>query len=108
MPPSENLDILSRLEAWFKAECDGEWEHNYGINIETSDNPGWIIKIDLSETSLFGLGSAEKRCDVSEKDWINVKISELIFEGSCSAGKLLELIDEFLYFTENRKLRDSS
>jgi hypothetical protein len=30
----------SLLEAWYASRCDGEWEHGYGISIETLDNPG--------------------------------------------------------------------
>ncbi len=34
------------------AQCDGEWEHDYGIKIETLDNPGWLVSIDLLGTDL--------------------------------------------------------
>ena len=35
--------VLSTIERWFKGHCDGMWEHLFGINIETTDNPGWIL-----------------------------------------------------------------
>ncbi|WP_203237204.1 Imm53 family immunity protein [Streptomyces gilvosporeus] len=37
------LDPLSSLTAWYTSQCDGGWEHEYGIRIETLDNPGWSV-----------------------------------------------------------------
>ncbi|QDU82836.1 hypothetical protein Pla110_45990 [Polystyrenella longa] len=36
-------DDLLALQAWYHYRCDGEWEHRYGLTIETCDNPGWQI-----------------------------------------------------------------
>ena len=35
-----NNDLLPKLTCWFAARCDGEWEHDRGISITTTDNPG--------------------------------------------------------------------
>ena len=35
-----NNDLLPKLTCWFAAHCDGEWEHDRGISITTTDNPG--------------------------------------------------------------------
>lgn len=40
-------DVLGRLERWYAAQCNGDWEHTYGITIETLDNPGWTFKWSL-------------------------------------------------------------
>ena len=45
---------LTELQAWYIAQCDGAWEHTYGIKIETLDNPGWMLRVDLVETELAG------------------------------------------------------
>ena len=44
--------MLTWLEGWYTRCCDGEWEHRYGVCIETLDNPGWLIRIDLTGTDL--------------------------------------------------------
>lgn len=31
---------LARLSAWYAAQCDGEWEHGFGIDIATLDLRG--------------------------------------------------------------------
>jgi Immunity protein 53 len=43
---------LGALAQWYAAHCDGEWEHSYGITLETLDNPGWSLSIDLVGTEL--------------------------------------------------------
>ena len=48
--------ILKWLEEWYNGNCDGDWQHEYGIKIETVDNPG-SIKIALSYTPIESLGS---------------------------------------------------
>ena len=32
---------------WYKTNCDGDWEHSYGITLQTLDNPGWHLTVDL-------------------------------------------------------------
>ena len=39
---------------WYGAQCDGAWEHQQGVKIETLDNPGWLLKVSLAGTSLEG------------------------------------------------------
>lgn len=41
-------DPLDEMDAWFKRHCDDLWEHQNGITLETTDNPGWLVTIDGS------------------------------------------------------------
>jgi hypothetical protein len=41
------LDLLGWLERWYQEQCDGEWEHDCGLRIETLDNPGWLVSVEL-------------------------------------------------------------
>lgn len=43
-------NLLIWLGDWYQSNCNGDWEHEYGTAIETIDNPGWAITIDVSET----------------------------------------------------------
>jgi hypothetical protein len=44
------LRALSKLQDWYTSNCDGDWEHTYGFKLETLDNPGWMITVDLEDT----------------------------------------------------------
>jgi hypothetical protein len=48
------MSSLRSLEDWYASRCDGDWERSFGITIETLDNPGWAVRIDLAETRLAG------------------------------------------------------
>jgi hypothetical protein len=39
------MDEFSELQDWYAAHCNGEWEHQHGVVIESLDNPGWWVKI---------------------------------------------------------------
>jgi len=44
--------MSNKLQNWYAKQCNGDWEHMQGVKIETSDNPGWFIKVDLEFTPL--------------------------------------------------------
>ena len=46
------MNVFAWLEEWYKSSCNGEWEEDYGIKIQTIDNPGWLVIIDILETDL--------------------------------------------------------
>ena len=35
----------SLLEDWYADLCNGDWEHFGGIEIQSLDNPGWMITV---------------------------------------------------------------
>ena len=53
------MEPLTRLQAWYAAQCNGDWEHQCGVRIATLDNPGWRVTIDLAGTPQEGLPFAE-------------------------------------------------
>ena len=61
------MDILGDLQKWYSANCNGDWEHSFGVVIETLDNPRWLVKIDVEETSLDGKHYQGLQRELSEK-----------------------------------------
>jgi len=61
-------DELTRLMNWYVAHFNEDWEHLYGVTIDTLDNPGWSLTVDLEETPPAGkafdpiLTTFPKRC----------------------------------------------
>ncbi len=47
-------DDLTWLTQWYLAQCDEDWEQQSGITIDTLDNPGWSLSVDLDGTTLEG------------------------------------------------------
>ena len=94
---------LERLQSWYRDQCNEDWEHSFGVKIDTLDNPGWMVKIDLRETSLeqkafapFSRGDSE-----ADADWIACKLEAEQFVGCGGAANLGELLRTFLDWAES-------
>lgn len=87
---------LIELQSWYLAQCDGDWEHQQGVRIDTVDNPGWSLSIDLHGTLLEGVTFAEVNIQRSEHDWLMCRRDALEFRGSCGPSNLEELLGVFL------------
>ncbi len=90
------MNPLSGLEAWYAAQCNGDWEHKYGVRIETLDNPGWTLKVDLTDTNAEQIRMEITEHQVSEMNWYFYKVNEDGFFGDCSPQNLNILISAFL------------
>lgn len=90
------------------SQCDGEWEHENQIKINTADNRGWIIEIDLSFTSMEDLVFEMDTIENGDDDWYFFRINNKKFMAAGDPGKLLFLLEKFKSFAEGNFLRDSS
>jgi len=87
--------LLTRLQNWYLTNCDGDWEHSYGISINTLDNPGWTIKIDLCDTCLQDL-LYDKQIDNGTFDWLFIKVADKVLEASGDTNKFSVILTIFL------------
>lgn len=90
-----NDDLMVWLQQWYLENCNDDWEHSYGIDIGNIDNPGWMISIDLAETTLENLSFSPVEIKRTETDWIYCKKEKLKFKAYCGALNLLEAIAIF-------------
>lgn len=93
--------LLDDIQKWYTAQCDGDWEHCFGIKIETLDNPGWSIRIDLKDTLLENkiFTSVEKHA--SEESWIVCKVEEKRFIAYGGPDCLQEMLGIFLQWAKS-------
>lgn len=94
------METIKWIEVWFASHCNGDWEHSFGVKIETIDNPGWHITIDLAETSLENLSIEYSLSETSEKDWYGYSIKDGKFKASGDSTKLLFLLNLFRKIVE--------
>jgi len=91
------MDTLEKLEDWYHAQCNGVWEHSYGIAITTLDNPGWRLRVDVRETSLAQRPFAELKRDYDHStDWLICNLQDGEFRGACGPRQLVTMIQVFL------------
>lgn len=88
--------VLHQLQAWYSSQCNEDWEHSFGVKIDTLDNPGWKVTIDLRETAWETLTISRKIIERSEHDWVQMEVANQQFVGCGGAKNLEEVIQLFL------------
>lgn len=94
-------DGISLLEKWYSGRCNGVWEHGYGIDIDTLDNPGWRIKIDLHQTAKQDVKLERIKIERTEENWIQYWTEKRQFHIACGAKNLSESIRIFVNWFES-------
>jgi hypothetical protein len=90
---SLSMDELKKLQRWYRDQCNGDWEHQRGVKIETLDNPGWLVKVDLLGTQLQDVSfipltegdENEARPDCS---WLRCFVKDRVFLGAGDPHRL--------------------
>ena len=65
--------IIQWLQDWTKSQIDGDWEHELGISISMLDNPGWILRADVSNYGDF-LKETKPLGRDNDVDWIDFEV----------------------------------
>jgi hypothetical protein len=99
MPP------LQQLTRWYSEQCNGDWEHSYGFTIDTLDNPGVSLTVDLLETDLESVSFEEKKEQYESSDrWMICYRTKDKFFARGATCRLEDMIEEFLrWANENAK-----
>lgn len=93
---------LARLSRWFAAHCDGVREHHHGVRIDSTDNPGWWVKIDLASTSLAskpfteiaeGVDAGRHSC---ADTWLHCYVVGNVWNGTGDPTRLDAILQHFL------------
>lgn len=91
---------LTWLQAWHAMRCDGDWEHGYGVRIETLDNPGWSVRIELAGTDWATQALDRTETHRSEHDWLVVWKEGAEFHASTGPLNLGEALHAFRLWVE--------
>ena len=97
------MNPLPELQKWYRSQCDGEWEHRFGIKIETLDNPGWSVRIELTGTALSKKCFPQLKKLGDKLTWIHCEVLDGKFEGHGGPLMLEEIIRTFLSWTNDPK-----
>ena len=95
---------LQTLVDWHQRHCDGSWEHRCGIRLETLDNPGWLLTVDLAGTELESEGMTEVREGLGPSGhpvapcWIHCFVKDQKFLGACDPSQVDRLFEVFERF----------
>jgi hypothetical protein len=87
---------LNRLQVWYREQCNGDWEHQYGVRIATLDNPGWSLDVDLWDTVLVEKTFPPLAIERTESDWVHCKVESAVFKARGGTANLAEMLQVFL------------
>lgn len=90
------MSDIQRLQEWYASQCDGDWEHEFGIRIENLDNPGWSVTIPLSGTELEDVPFAEIKEMAPGRDWLRCWVENGEWNGVGGPFMLQRLLSQFL------------
>lgn len=99
-------EVFSWLQQWYASHCDGSWEHEHGIDIESLDNPGWRVIISTIGTELEGRDFEPVRRRGSGDDWVDCRVTDSpksgqrSFVAGCGPRNLTEALEVFRAWAE--------
>ena len=94
------VNAINKLQDWYSERCDGNWEHAHGISIETLDNPGWCVRIDLKDTEWADVLFEEINLQKAPSDWVRCVKEGCQFKGDGDPSKLEFILDRFLTYVK--------
>jgi hypothetical protein len=94
------MDRVKDLQTWYLSQCDGDWEHQSGVRIETLDNPGWSVNISLVDTDLHGADFKEISDLNSDDTWIRCWVENNEWRGFGGPEMLDAILDNFLTWAQ--------
>jgi hypothetical protein len=95
MPPVEFL------QTWYRAQSNGHWECSHGITVESLNNPGWIVTIDLEGTPLENRAMPAVAREISQRDWMVCEVDHNQFRGQGDPEKLVSILEIFQAWAES-------
>ncbi len=104
--PGSTVNFASLVD-WYSRHCDGDWEHQHGVRLETLDNPGWILTVDLIHTNLQGclMPELSEGCNPDGHPispfWIHCFVADNQFKAACDPTQLARLFEEFQRFSDS-------
>lgn len=99
--------MIKWLQDWYSSNCDGEWEHENSIKIQSLDNPGWLLEIEICNLSSRVSLKKWNVFELSEENWIGYDVENNKFTASGDSTKLEALITIFKMVLEQGEIDDN-
>lgn len=95
------MNTLNEIISWYHENCDGDWEHNFGVKIDTICNPGWRIELNIEDTYLENKKFHAIEIDRHEEDWLHCEVRDNVFLAACGVRNLEETLRFFIDWKNN-------
>lgn len=86
---------------WVAKHCDDEWEHGYPVILDTYDNPGWRLRVNLENSAMRSRQVLPLVDGLPGDDrWFSCRIDGGMFHGACDLAQLPRLLKVFREWAE--------
>ena len=93
--------ILDVLDSWLKNKCNGIWEHQHGITLESTDNPGWWLFVhEQFEQNFF----VKKKRLIKDKYHDQVEVTQVDGKINIYGRELKQVLGACAVLLENESL----
>jgi len=99
------MNLIKEIENWYLSQCDGDWEHDKGIELTTLDNPGWRLRINLIGTNLESQSFERLENERDKNDWLHCWKIDGFFEAACGPKNLEEVLGIFIKWAKDHKAK---
>ena len=94
------MDLIKWLEQFYLSNCNGDWEHMFGVKIDTLDNPGWFLQFEIAETEYEDCIFEDIKDYRTDDDWIACKKENNVITCACGPENLGEVLGIVKNWTE--------
>lgn len=99
-----DFELLTRLNGWYRLNCDADWEHGWGIRITTLDNPGWMIEVELAGTAFESKVVEERSEGVLDNNTTTdgfLAVRKVGTKFQAAGTNLIQVLTEFVDWSQN-------
>ena len=93
------MDELIWLMDWYNSQCNNSWERQFGVQLTTTDNPGWHLTVNLEQTHLEAL-DFERVEHLGDDSWWQCWTQDKQFLASCGPRDLPAVLAVFRKWAE--------
>lgn len=94
---------LKWLEDWYAFNCDGDWEHSYGVTFIMKEHTGWSVAINVSNMIFSETNDSSKIICTPNNDNEQYQLNDGYFYGDTDSNNLSSLLDVFINTIEGHK-----
>ncbi len=96
-----SVGVLDRVAEWYQSNATVFSSNAEAVKINTLDNPGWLVKVDLAGTELENLQLENFEVDRGDSDWCQSFLRDHVFVGAGDPSRLQEILGRFLEFASS-------
>ena len=101
----EEEGLISYFQEWYQSYCNGDWEHNKNILIESIGDLEWSVFINLEETALEDEKFDVMKIERTKDDWVYCVVEESKFKATCGLCNLVEVLRIFRDWAEMNRVK---